>query len=181
MGKPPENSHGNPEMKVWIQMMFLFKQTRSWTQVNQPLIVQGVTKLQKKLTRQDMAGQCHVSIWSRLGRFQKKHRHIVSLQVLIMHYTESPCVWNPNKRKQETKTSLRQFQAPFDFWSNQNHRPYWEGLAVDWWIWELECNLAEQTPAIHPASRLTKNTGNCSTCDTATTPFLPHPQVWCFL
>lgn len=78
----------------------------------------------------------------------------------------------PTKEK-KTKTSLRQFQAPFDFWSNQNHQPYWEGLAVDWWIWELECNLAEQTPAIHPASRLTKNTGNCSTCDTATTPFLP--------
>lgn len=29
----------------------------------------------------------------------------------------------PTKEK-KTKTSLRQFQAPFDFRSNQNHRPY---------------------------------------------------------
>lgn len=120
MGKPPENSHGNPAMKVWIQMIFLFKQTRWWTQVNQPLIVQGVTKLQKKLTRQDMAGQCPVSIWSRLGRFQKKHRHLVSLQVLIIHYTESPFSLK-SQQKKKNKDFLK--AVPSSIWLLVKSKP----------------------------------------------------------
>lgn len=41
----------------------------------------------------------------------------------------------------QDQSSIIKLQVPSDAWSGRTPQPCWEGCALDWWTWELECNL----------------------------------------